>query len=575
MKKYKIISKVKGCKKIEEKYTCALKSGDVAVWEWNIKDSEFFASDNWRNITSYNVNEFKDFISFIEKVALHEDKTSALNDLNFYIQGKTPFYKSEYRIVTKDKEIKWIILKGKGRKDINGELDIISGSINDITELKRQEEKFRIIAYHDYLTGLPNRVSFLNRFKDILDDSTKNSKKGSVILIGLDNFKVVNDTLGHNYGDLLLKIFSQLLKVCINDQCELFRLSGDEFTIILREISSVKYTEELCMKIIDYCKSPFEVNEKQVYITPSIGICIYPYDSSNMDELLKYVDLAMNQSKLNGKNTYTFFEDSISKSYLRKQLIESELKNSIINDELSIVFQPQIDAERNKIIGMEALLRWENRKLGWISPSEFIPIAEKSGMILQIGEWVFEKVCKKVYEWKMKGYNFNTVSVNVSPVQIKSKDFIRRITDIYEENKVSASSIEIEITEGTLMELRKDKIEELNMLINEGLHIAIDDFGIGYSSLKYLTVLPVKTLKIDKLFIDNIDDKQNRAVIDCIVNLSKSLKYKVIAEGVETKRQLDILIECGCSIIQGYYFSQPVGEYQIETMLREKSIEEV
>ncbi len=575
MKEDKRIDEVIDCKKAEEKYKRALSGGNVAVWEWDIENNTFFVSDNWSNVTSYKVSEFEGFVEFIKRFALDKDKSSALNDLNFYIQGKTIAYESEYRIVTKDKKVKWVVLNGRGNENSSGRISIISGIIRDITVLKKQENEMRLIAYYDYLTGLPNRVSFLSKFKGVLEKAKEDNRKGALLLIDLDNFKAINDTLGHHYGDLLLKIFSQLLRACINKECELFRLSGDEFIIILKDFISIKHIEEICSKILDCCRSPFEIKEKQVYMTPSIGICIFPQDNLNVNDLLKRVDLAMNQSKINGKNIYTFFENSMSESYLNKQLIEHELKSSITNDELSIVFQPQINAISNKIIGMEALLRWRNNKLGWVPPSEFIPIAEKSGAILPIGEWVFEKVCKKIHEWKLKKYEFNKVSVNVSPIQIRSKNFINRITQLCEENKISPALIEIEITEGTLMELHKDKIEELNNLINKGMHVAIDDFGIGYSSLKYLTVLPVRTLKIDKLFIDNIEYKQNKAVIDCIINLSKSLKYKVIAEGVETKTQLDMLLESGCNIIQGYYFSKPVNESQIEIMLREESIQEV
>ncbi len=567
MKVSKINMKILNFRKIEEKYKRALNGSDIAIWEWNLKNNTLFASEKWEDIIGASTNNFKGLRDFIEKMVFYDDKESAINDLNFYIEGKVFSYKSEYRIVTKNQQVKWIVFRGKLIKDSNEENKVLSGSVYDVTEKKNREEEVSLIAYYDSLTGLPNRTLFLNNFREILKKAIANNKKGALIFIDLDNFKYVNDTFGHDYGDLLLKIFSQLLKVCAKDYGQISRLSGDEFIILIEEFNSVRDLKEICCNILNYCKTPFELREKQAYITASIGICTFPEHSSNVSELLRYVELAMYQSKLNGKNSYTFFQKSMNDSHSREILIEQELKNAIKNHELFLVYQPQINAVKNKIVGLEALLRWKNKKLGWVPPSEFIPIAEKSTMLIEIGDWVLGKVCKKIYQWKIKGYKFNTISVNVSPIQIKADDFIEKIIKVHEENKIPLNLLELEITEGTLMKLNEDKIGELNELIKKGINFSIDDFGTGYSSLNYLTVLPVSTLKIDKSFIDKIEDEKNKAVIDCILNLSKALKYKVIAEGVEMKEQVDLLIQSGCNIIQGYYFSKPVTENEIEIML--------
>lgn len=568
MKIYKNNSKFLNYKKIYEKYKQALDGADAAIWEWNMDSNELFSSDKWEEIVGYNINEFENLFDFIQKAAIAEDKESAINDLNFCIEGKISSYQSKYRIVTKNGAIKWLSFRGKIIKDDSGEIKLISGSAKDITEEKYNEKKIRKIAYYDSLTGLPNRTLFLNNFKEVLKKSIPNSKSGALIFIDLDNFKSINDTLGHNYGDLLLKIFSQLLNICVKGYGQLFRLSGDEFIMLIEEFNSISNLKELCNDILNYCKSPFELNEKQVYITVSIGISIFPEDSFDENELLKYADLAMYKSKLNGKSNYTFFEKSINDAYLRKLSIEHELKSAITNNELYIVYQLQVDAVKNKIVGLEALLRWESSKFGSVSPVEFIPIAEQSGIIIEIGDWVLEKVCNKIYEWKQKEYKFNTISINISPVQIKESDFKNKIIKSCKENKISLKLLELEITEGTLMKLDKEKIEDLNELISKGIKISIDDFGTVYSSLNYLTVLPVNTLKIDKSFIDNIEDLKNKAVIDCILSLSKTLNYKVIAEGVETKEQLESLINSGCNIIQGYYFGKPVSESQIGILFK-------
>lgn len=551
-----------------EQYKQAVDSTDVAVWQYNIEEDKLIVSSRWREITGYNVNEFKSLFEFIEKKVIEEDRKSAINDLNLCLEGKIPFYHSEYRIITEENKAKWLLFKGKRLKDTEDKKYFLSGLVLDNTKQKNNEIEIRRLAYYDALTGFPNRELFQNNLKDVLEKVVLNNKKGALISIDLDNFKSVNDTLGHDYGDLLLKVFSQLLNICVKDYGKPFRLSGDEFIILIEEFESIEDLKKLCNEIIEYCKKPFEINEKQVYITTSMGISIFPKDSSNIKDLLKFVDLAMYQSKFKGKNMYTFFEKDINESYRRKIIIEQKLKNVINRNELYIVYQPQINVLENRIVGIEALLRWKNEDLGSVSPSEFIPIAERTGIIVEIGNWMLDTVCKKIHEWKEKKYDFNAVSINISPVQIKKTDFMKNILTACEENKIVPESLELEITEETLIEIDKKKIDDLNELIKKGVNIAIDDFGTGYSSLNYLIALPVNTLKIDKSFIDNIVDKKNRDVIQCILNLSKSLKYKVIAEGVEEKEQADFLVNCGCNIIQGYYFSKPVIEKELEEMLR-------
>lgn len=547
----------------------ALNESDIALWQYNIKKNTIVASEKWREITGYDINEFQNLEEFIKKVAIAEDKLSALNDLNFCIEGKTSLYYSIYRIVTEKNKMKWILFKGKGLKNNRQETETISGVVVDITKERIKEMEIKKIAYYDALTGLPNRAAFLNSLKEILERTISDNVKGALIFLDLDNFKAINDTLGHDYGDLLLKVFSQLLNVCVNGFGDLFRLGGDEFLVLIYQYEKIDDLSQLCNDILNHCRKPFEISEQQVHITSSIGICIFPQDASDINDLLKYADLAMYESKVKGKNTYTFFEKSIIKNYSRKIIIEQELKNSIRKNELFIVYQPQINVLENKIVGLEALLRWDNKRLGFVSPSEFIPIAEKTGIIVDIGDFVLDVVCKKIKEFKEKKYEFKNVSLNISPIQLKENDFKDKILITCEKNCVPLNLIEIEITEETLMKIDNKKIDDLNELINKGMNISIDDFGTRYSSLNYLTVLPVNTLKIDKSFIDNISNEKNRAVIECILNLSKSLKYKVIAEGVEDKSQLDLLISSGCFIIQGYYFSKPVSESEIEIMLND------
>lgn len=550
-----------------DKYQTAIDEANIAVWEWNLKENKLFTSPAWEKITEYALNTFNELPGCIETLAIEEDKEAAINDLNFFIEGKVSLYKSEFRIVTKTEQVKWISIRGNIIKGENGEVVLLIGLLSDITEEKKSGKLLTESMYYDFLTKLPNRELFLFDFKNTLNNTIRNNKEGALIFIDIDNFKAINDTLSHDFGDLLLKAFSQLLKISIHDYGKLYRVGGDEFVALIDKFDSIEDIKDICNTILDYCNNPFELKGKQSNITVSIGISIFPQDSNDMNELLKFVDLAMFKSKSFGKNTYTFFEQALSKSYTRRIEIENELKEAINKNELYIVYQPQINAVDDTIVAFEALLRWNNEKLGLVSPAEFIPIAEETRIIVEIGDWVLDKVCKKIRELRDKNYVFNNIAINVSPIQIKETNFKDKIMKVCEEYKIPLSSLEIEITESTLIELNKEKIADLHEMIEKDINISIDDFGTGYSSLSYLTVLPINTLKIDKSFIDNIENEKNRAVIECILNLSKSLKYEVIAEGVEIKKQLQMLMNLGCNIIQGYYFSKPVGEDEIEEML--------
>lgn len=537
---------------------------NVGVWEWNVNKDEMFISEKAEEIIGYKLNSIKNMNKLINAIAYERDKALAIQDLNDYINGVIPLYQSTFRIKTKNGKIRWVLFKGKIFKDEIENCNLLSGIMLDVTENK-------VFEGCDNLTKIPNGVFFLEKLNYSIKMAKVNNKKGALIFIDIDNFKIFNDNLGHHFGNIILKLFSQSITTLLGKYGELARLEGDKFAILIHEFNDIKEVEEICNKIYEYLKKPFEIMDNQVYITVNLGVAVFPDNSSDSDELFKFCDFAMYESKRRGKNMYTFFYKQLSESYLRKVLIESELKNSIIKNELNISYQPQIDTLSNEIIGLEALLRWNNSKLGNISPGEFIPIAESIGYIIEIGNWVLDEALKTACMWKEKGYKFNTISVNISPIQLKRSDFKDNLLNSCAKYSVPPSLLEIEITEGTLMEICKDKIEVLNELMESGINIALDDFGTGYSSMNYLITLPVNTLKIDKSFIDNIENYKNKAVIESIVSLSKSLKYKIITEGVETRDQLDVLTDLGCNIIQGYYFSKPLPENEIEDLLKNKA----
>lgn len=554
-------------KKTNEIYNRAIVGGDFGVWEWDLKKDTFFLSEQCYRVIGYAGKELKSLYEFIDKFVISEDKEIAIDDLKLFINGNNQYYRSEVRILTFNNKLKWVVIKGKFSNGIVGNGHLLSGSINGISTKKELEDKIKTLAYYDVLTELPNRTLFIKNLKSIINECKNNGNKAALIFIDVDNFKFINDTFGYECGDLLLKLLSQDLQLCNNDNCTTFRLNGDEFIILANKVSSKDEVTTICNKIMELCNKPFELMGEQVYISVSAGITFLPKDSMDINTAYKYADMAMYQSKIKGKNKVTFFEKSILDTYSRRLIIEQELKTAIQNKEFFLVYQPQIDMLRHKIIGFEALLRWNNNKLGNVSPSEFIPISEKCGIIIEIGEWVINSVCNKINELCEKGCDFECISVNISPVQLKRIDFISTLTSILEDKKICPAMLELEVTEGTLIDLHKDNLDIFDKIIERGIKIALDDFGTGYSSLNYLTILPISTLKIDKTFINGIDKEKNMIVIDFILNLSKALNYKVIAEGVETEFQMNKLLNAGSNIIQGYYFSKPVPEEELELIL--------
>lgn len=550
-------------KEVEERYLKGLNKGRIAVWEWDIEKDRFYFSKNLENIVQKKLENTRSLFDFINKIMIEENKINHINELESLLDGANYLYKKEFKIQNENDEDIWILIEGDLIKNHKNKITLIAGYIEDITDKKKLKDDIEYLYYFDSLTNLPNRELFKENFKLYLNRWKLKNQKGSLIYMDIDDFKLINDIYGPSYGDLVLKEVSNILSDSIYGSGKVHRLSADEFIILVENFHEVEDINKLCKRIVERLKVPLKIKEKDLYITVSFGISLFPKDGTSMLELYRYSDLALAQSKMKGKNFITFFEKSMSNKYDRKFLIEQELKSAISNDELYIMYQPQVNSFNNKTTGFEALLRWKSKELGLIAPSEFIPIAESSGSIVEIGEWVIDNVCKQINLLNKLGYNFENISINISPMQL-NKDFIDKLIDICQKNNTSPSSIEIEITEGMLIDLHNNKIEILNEIIKRGIKIAVDDFGKGYSSLTYLTALPINTLKIDKSFIDNIHINKYKAVVKCIIDLCKSLEYRIVAEGVEEKKQLDILNELGCNVIQGYYYSKPLFEHEME-----------
>ncbi len=440
---------------------------------------------------------------------------------------------------------------------------------HDITKLKEYEETIKQMAFHDPLTLLPNRNS-LNEWLDC-----RLIEKGMCVLfVDIDRFKSINDSFGHKTGDMLLKEVAKRLKSCICSTDFIVRQGGDEFIIFLNESVDRNDVMAVVNDILEQFTFPFIINAEQIMTTVSIGISMNTSEKEHDDylqlieELIIKADTAMYHAKKQSGNTYCFNTNDQNDKMQRYHRVEQELKKALSQNQFSVVYQPLVNLKNDQIVGVEALLRWCNPRLGSVSPAEFIPLLEELGDIISVGKWVLKSVCSQMKYWIDKGTSIERVAVNVSPIQFRDTNFVNDVKQILKETHLNPKHLELEITEGTI--LHKGKAEEtLHELRNIGIHISIDDFGTGYSSLSYLKKLPINTLKIDKSFIHELD-MEDEVIVNTIINMGKNLKFKVIAEGIESEEQLLYLKSQGCHEGQGYYFSKPVEADEIKRIYQEQ-----
>jgi diguanylate cyclase (GGDEF)-like protein/PAS domain S-box-containing protein len=428
----------------------------------------------------------------------------------------------------------------------------------DVTERKRAEDRVHYLANYDVLTGLPNRFLMQDRLSQIIAHAHRNKLRVALMHIDLDRFKVVNETLGHYVGDALLKQAAERVRKATHEGNTVARVGGDEFTIVFPNVTSLQSLSTTAEAILDDLSRPFPSDDQELFLSASIGISLCPEDASSVDELIKHADAAMSRAKNFGRNNFQFFTANMNREVQERMLIEAGLRTAIQRNELSLVYQPKIDLATRRIFGAEALVRWKHPKLGMISPSRFVPVAEEAGLVGQIGEWVLQNTCRQIREWQDAGYSLQ-VAVNVSPRQFQDYDLAELVMDIMRDVGVQAQNLEIELTESAVMTDAESSIISLERLAALGVQIAIDDFGTGYSSLSYLKRLPLDLLKIDQSFVRDItSDPNDAAIVRAIITLASSLGIKVIAEGVETEAQLAFLNAYGCQYAQGYLFGRPL-----------------
>jgi len=464
----------------------------------------------------------------------------------------------------------------QGVVDINGEtfVVLINPIKNNFGKVTNAIVTFS--SFHknglDPLTKLPNRYLLQKKLKEILHISKKNDKRFAVLYIDLDRFKFVNDTLGHSYGDLLLQQASQRLKKQIANEHILARMGGDEFVCILQDLQNETEAEHIAQMIISDFSKPFVLCEIEIHISASIGISLFPFDGDDEEVLLTNADSAMYRAKKKGRNQYEKAKVEVNAGAFERLSIENYLRKALENDDFSLHFQQQLDIKSEKIIGFEALLRWYHPDLGNIPPSDFIPIAEDTGLILPIGDWVLRQACLQVKEWEKVGFHSLRVAVNLSAQQFLQRNMVEKIKEVIKETSIRPQNLELEITERVVIHDIDSALSVLKQLKDIGVHISIDDFGTGYSSLNYLKRLPIHTLKIDRSFIFDIDtNPSSKALTSAITSMAHDLNLNVIAEGVETYDQLSYVKKSACDAIQGFYFSKPLqANAVIEFLLNNK-----
>ncbi|RLA75883.1 MAG: GGDEF domain-containing protein [Epsilonproteobacteria bacterium] len=516
-----------------------------------------------------------------EAIGQHVSMVHREEDIPEFIKSieilkETGEYKTETTHITKSGKVIHVLLSWSILKDENGNPIRLVSFAQDITKRKQAQEKLLeqketldYLAHHDSLTNLPNRVLFHDRLTQAIQASKRDKSEFALLFLDLDHFKEINDSLGHDVGDEVLKIVTKRLNEVMREDDTLARLGGDEFTIIMKNLTQGQDASLLAQKILSALSESIELEGTHLYISSSIGISLYPSDGDLASNLLKYADAAMYKAKDEGRNNFQFYSSEMTELAFERVVMEASLRAGIKNQEFVVYYQPQVDARNNRLIGMEALVRWQHPVMGLVSPANFIPLAESTGLIVELDQFVMKTAMNQVSQWYKDGLNPGVLSLNLAMKQLEQKDFMSILINMLKETKYDAKLLELEVTESQIMLNPEKAIKILQQIHDLGIELAVDDFGTGYSSLAYLKKLPIDKLKIDQIFVKDLpNDEEDVGITKAVIALAKSLKLKVIAEGVEIKEQKDFLVENGCENIQGYFYSRPIPSNEMEVILK-------
>ena len=575
-------------RKSEARLCRAQRIAKLGHWEWDPKKKVAHCSEGISEILGLPSHDLglslKDFIRLVHPA----DRNTVRSTIRQSLRNGTG-YSLDHRILHQDGKERFVHQEAEMYLDDQGTVTHAAGIAQDVTDRRLAEAQIQHLSYFDNVTGLPNR----NFFKEILDQylvsATRYQRIFAVLFLDLDNFKRINDTLGHNTGDKLLRDVAQRLTESMRKSDNLSRprgrwndlaitsshvdavtrLAGDEFVILLTEIRKPEDGAVVAARLADALSEPFLLGEHNVSISASVGISIFPTDGTDSDTILNNAESAMYNAKNDGKNSFKYFTEALNEVSVKKFSIENKLRRAIENDELTVHYQPIVDLRSGFIVGAEALARWFDPETGFVSPADFIPIAEETGLILTLGERVLRTASEQFASWAKSGLRLEKISVNISALQIKKTDFIKNISDILSEHSMASHQLHLELTEGLLFEHTQDTVNMLEELHSLGLGMSIDDFGTGYSSLTYLKKFPLHTLKIDRSFVNGIaTDQDDAAIVKATIALAHSLRLNVVAEGVEGPEQHSFLLQHQCNEGQGYFYGRPCPADDFTGLLR-------
>lgn len=543
-----------------------LEAATDTIWDWDMASDIRSYHSKTSNVLGYSGSEIRKVEQW-NALRHPEDAPHFEAKLAEHLAMKTPRYSCDYRVKDKEGNYKWIRAFGKALFDPSGKPYRMVGSHRDITDIKENELRIEYLAYHDFLTGLPNRAQIQEIIKKEIERADREGNILAVLFLDIDNFKTINDSYGHPTGDQLLITISRCLSQILENQV-VARLAGDEFLILIRDIKEKEEALQYAQKIMKLFEKALDIFQQYCYVSASIGIAFYPYDGDSYEGLLVNADTAMHKAKELGKRNYVIFDWEMKKAVMEKAEIQNNLRKAIKGEEFILHYQPQVDPNTGKILGLEALIRWEkDNKL--IPPNKFIGVAEETGLILPIGEWVLKTACAFLKKLHDLGYKELTMSINISALQLQEDHFVEKVLKVIKENNLDPSKLELEITETMLIDFLDDKTSNvLDSFKENNIKISLDDFGLGYSSLNYIKQLPISTLKVDKSFIDDIQvTPESKNITGLIVTMAHQLGLRVVAEGVERPEQREYLLKYDCDAIQGYLASRPLPEEQLVKVL--------
>ena len=551
----------------KQRLDLALASSRLALWDWDLVTNTVYFNEGWAQIIGAPVREV--IISGDDVFDLNhpEDREIFTKALTTAVLGATPYFTAEYRIQNEAGEWIWISSRGKvTERDAGGKAVRMTGTSENVTNRKQAEERAEFLATRDPLTGLPNRMLLNDRLEQGIAGAARMKARMAFMFIDLDRFKTINDSLGHHVGDELLKQVAARLASCVRASDTVARLGGDEFAVILADLKDEDGAQHVAENMISSLASPIFTGNLQLNTSCSIGIGMFPEDGRDSATLMKNADAAMYHAKEKGRNNYQFFSADMNAKVLERLSVENYLRLALRRHELLLHYQPRISFETGEMVGVEALIRWQHPRRGLILPDKFISVAEDSGLIVSIGEWVLEEACAQVRDWQQRGLTDLKLSVNLSAGQARDGDgLLRTVERALGGSGLNARFLELELTETMLMKNIGEKAELLNQLGARGISLSIDDFGTGYSSLYYLKALPVDSVKIDGSFVrDIVEDPNDEAIIRAIVAMSHSMQLKVVAEAVETDAQFTALKALGCDEYQGFLYARPLPVNEFE-----------